>query len=121
MVIKFNIAATFIVAYMQALEIFPTVIRQSGVGLCSCISQMISIAGPYVIFLGSTNLMYPYMVMALICLVGSVATSFLPETIGSKLPETIEEADRFGKHDTYFSYKPRRYEAPMEQEKGEAP
>ena len=33
---------------------------------------------------------FPYMVMALICLVGSVATSFLPETIGSKLPETIE-------------------------------
>ena len=30
------------------------------------------------------------MVMALICLVGSVATSFLPETVGCKLPETIE-------------------------------
>jgi len=117
MLIKFNIAATFLVAYIQALEIFPTCIRQSGVGLCSTISQIISIAGPYVIFLGQTNLMFPYMVMALICLVGSVATSFLPETIGSKLPETIEEADRFGKHDPYFSYKPKRYEIPVEQEK----
>merc|ERR1719215_2229303 len=103
MLIKFNIAATFLVAYIQALEIFPTCIRQSGVGLCSTISQIISIAGPYVIFLGQTNLMFPYMVMALICLVGSVATSFLPETIGSKLPETIEEADRFGKYDFFVN------------------
>jgi len=120
MIIKFNIAATFIVAYIQALEIFPTCVRQSGVGLCSTISQIISIGGPYVIFLGQTNLMFPYMVMALICFVGAVATTFLPETIDCKLPETIEEAVRFGKHDAYFSYKPTRYEAPMEQEKSAA-
>jgi len=30
MVIKFNIAGTFLVAYIQALEIFPTNVRQSG-------------------------------------------------------------------------------------------
>ena len=32
----------------------------------------------------------PYMIMMLICLAGSVATSFLPETLGAKLPETLE-------------------------------
>ena len=30
------------------------------------------------------------MIMMLICLAGSVATSFLPETLGAKLPETLE-------------------------------
>jgi len=113
--IKMNIAATFIVAYVQAMEIFPTCIRQSGVGFCSFVSQIISIGGPYVIALGSTNVVLPYMVMFLMCLVGSVATTFLPETVGAKLPETLEDAVGFARTDRFFSLKPRRYEAPVAQ------
>lgn len=113
--IKMNIAATFIVAYIQAMEIFPTCVRQSGVGFCSFISQIISIGGPYVLTLGMTDPKLPYMVMFLICLVGSVAASFLPETVGAKLPETLEDAEGFARTDKYFSYKPERYEAPVAQ------
>ena len=36
------------------------------------------------------SIQIPYMIMMLICLAGSVATSFLPETLGAKLPETLE-------------------------------
>ena len=57
MVLKMNISATFLVAYIQAMEIFPTPVRQSGIGFCSFISQMISIGGPYTIALGASNLM----------------------------------------------------------------
>jgi len=31
-------------------------------------------------------------------------TSFLPETIGASLPETLEEAAEFGKDQKYFSW-----------------
>ena len=62
---------------------------------------------------------YPYLALFLICLSGTVATSFLPETVGAKLPETLEEANSFGKEDKFFSFKPPRntdkYEAPPEQ------
>ena len=57
MFLKMNISATFLVAYIQAMEVFPTPVRQSGIGFCSFISQMISIGGPYTIALGATNLM----------------------------------------------------------------
>ena len=99
------------------MEIFPTCVRQSGIGFCSFISQMISIGGPYTIALGATDLRYPYLALFLICLSGTVATSFLPETIGAKLPETLEDANDFGKGDSYFSFKPPRtekYELPTE-------
>lgn len=103
----------------QAMEIFPTCVRQSGIGLCSFISQMISIGGPYAIATGYIDPRYPYIVMFLICLVGTVSVSLLPETVGAKLPETLEEANNFGKNDAYFSFKPSRstdkYEAPTEQ------
>ncbi len=42
--------------------------------------------------------------MALICLTGGLAASFLPETAGSELPETMEEAAEFGKDHGYFSW-----------------
>jgi OCT family organic cation transporter-like MFS transporter 4/5 len=72
------------------MEVFPTSVRQSGIGFSSFISQMISIGGPYAMATGATNLMIPYMIMMIICLSGSAATSFLPETLGAKLPETHE-------------------------------
>ena len=55
--------------------------------------------------------------MFLICVTGSVATSFLPETVGAKLPETLEDANQFGRSDKYFSFKPRTgaYQEPSEQ------
>jgi len=118
MFLKMNISATFVVAYIQAMEVFPTCVRQSGIGFCSFISQTISIGGPYVIHLGATDPRYPYLVMFLICLLGSVSTSFLPETVGAKLPETLEDANQFGRSDKYLSFKPNRaggYQEPSEQ------
>merc|ERR1719206_921007 len=118
MILKMNISATFVVAYIQAMEVFPTSVRQSGIGFCSFISQTISIGGPYVIHLGATDPRYPYLVMFLICLLGAVSTSFLPETVGAKLPETLEDANQFGRSDKYLSFKPNRsgaYQEPPEQ------
>ena len=106
--------------FCKAMEIFPTCVRQSGIGFCSFISQMISIGGPYTINLGKHDLRYPYLALFMICLSGTVATSFLPETVGAKLPETLEDANTFGVKVKYFSFKPARsshkYEAPVEQD-----
>lgn len=116
MILKMNISATFVVAYIQAMEVFPTSVRQSGIGFSSFISQMISIGGPYAMATGATNQMIPYMIMMIICLCGSAATSFLPETLGSKLPETLEDANQFGRTDKYFAFRQARgYSAPAEQ------
>jgi hypothetical protein len=38
------------------MEVFPTCVRQSGIGFATLISQTISIAGPYIIYLGATGL-----------------------------------------------------------------
>ena len=46
------------------------------------------------------------MVMSVICLLGGIAASFVPETLGSELPETLEEAANFGSQHKYFSWMP---------------
>lgn len=40
--------------------------------------------------------------MALGSLLGAMTALFLPETAGVDLPDTIEEAEDFGKHHTFF-------------------
>ena len=77
------------------MEIFPTCLRQCGIGLATLISQTISIGGPYVIYLGVQDLRLPYLVMFLVCLCGAVSASLLPETGGFNLPETIADAAKF--------------------------
>jgi OCT family organic cation transporter-like MFS transporter 4/5 len=129
--IKMNISGTFVLAYMQvsgtghskcfkecsifvassqAMEVFPTCVRQSGIGFATLVSQMICIGGPYVIYLGATDLKLPYAIMFLVCLCGFAATVFLPETLGRTLPETIQEATDFGAKDKFFSFLPGREE-----------
>ena len=48
----------------------------------------------------------PYAVMSAICLLGGLAASFLPETLGMELPETVLEADTFGYEHEFFSWMP---------------
>ena len=88
---------------------FPTSVRQSGIGFATLISQTISIGGPYVIYLGATDLKLPYLIMFLVCAIGAIAVSLLPETLGATLPETLDQASVFGKHDKFFSFLPSKY------------
>ncbi len=56
--------------------------------------------------MGATDLKLPYLAMFLISGAGAAAVSFLPETLGATLPETLDEASEFGKNDKYFSWRP---------------
>ena len=47
----------------------------------------------------------PYLIMGVACVVGAVTALFLPETAGADLPDTIEDAEKFGK-DLPFFYMP---------------
>ena len=86
------------------MEVFPTNVRQSGIGIATFISQTISIGGPYVIYLGAFDLRYPYAVMFGVCVAGVIAAAVLPETAGKSLPETLADAEKFGKGDKFFSW-----------------
>ena len=48
--------------------------------------------------------------MFLVCALGAIAVALLPETLGAKLPETLEEATTFGISDKFFSYLPSKFD-----------
>lgn len=45
---------------------------------------------------------YPYMILFAMFLVGIVAMMFLPETLHQKLPETLRDAEKFGKTQQFW-------------------
>ncbi|EDV94421.1 carcinine transporter [Drosophila grimshawi] len=102
--IKFLNALTFFTANLQCLEIYPTCIRQTGVALGSILANGIGVLAPYLVYLGTTvNIRAPYYILGTLFLLGGIGALFLPETLHKKLPDTIEEADNFGRHDKFFS------------------
>ncbi|OXA51668.1 organic cation transporter protein [Folsomia candida] len=105
--IKFGITITSMVVYLQGAEIFPTQLRSTGSGLASTISSIIGITGPYIIFTGKFNASLPYAILGLISAVGLLSSVSLPETFRQHLPETVEQANRFGKGVKFWSYLPK--------------
>lgn len=49
---KFGFTMSFTVVYIYTAEIYPTVLRNLGMGMCSSAARIGSITAPYIIFLG---------------------------------------------------------------------
>ncbi|XP_016978582.1 carcinine transporter [Drosophila rhopaloa] len=102
--IKFLNALTFFTANLQCLEIYPTCMRQTGVALGTILANAIGILAPYLVYLGTTvDIRAPYYILGILFLLGGIGALFLPETLHKKLPDTMEEANHFGRHDKFFS------------------
>ncbi|GAV05723.1 hypothetical protein RvY_15807-2 [Ramazzottius varieornatus] len=95
---RMSVVGTFALAYTFTSELFPTVIRNSGFGLCSIAMRVGSMIAPQIAALGvSSNFKgFPFLVMGAITVAASVATFLLPETKNTKLLSSIEEAEAFG-------------------------
>ncbi|CAB1316753.1 unnamed protein product [Coregonus sp. 'balchen'] len=91
MVGKFGFTMSFTVVYIYTAEIYPTVVRSAGVGMCSSAARIGTIAAPYVIYLGSINKYLPYIIMGSMTVASSALNLFLPETFRKELPETVAQ------------------------------
>nr|CAD7424296.1 unnamed protein product [Timema monikensis] len=102
--VKFCFTVTNYVIYLQGIEIYPTCIRQSGTSVGTLVSTSLGMLGPYIVYLGSTtDIRYPYIILGLMALLGSVLSAFLPETLNVKLPETLYDAQHFGDNQKFWS------------------
>lgn len=103
---KFAITASFAMVYQYAAEMFPTVVRNVGVGSCSFFSRFGSILAPFVgRELGSLSPIAPIFIFGFTSLLGGVLALFLPETNNKTLPNTIQEGEEFCNQTKLFCIK----------------
>ncbi|XP_074529206.1 solute carrier family 22 member 4 [Halichoeres trimaculatus] len=88
---KFGFTMAFSIVYIYTAEIYPTVLRNVGMGMCSSAARIGSITAPYVIYLGTYNKILPYILMGSLTIASSVVNFFLPETLNRDLPETVDQ------------------------------
>ncbi|XP_072256940.1 organic cation/carnitine transporter 2 isoform X1 [Pyxicephalus adspersus] len=88
---KFGITSAFSMVYVYTAELYPTVVRNMGVGTSSMASRLGSILSPYFVYLGAYDRHLPFILMGSLTVLVGIFTLFLPETNGMPLPDTIEE------------------------------
>ncbi|XP_059568833.1 organic cation/carnitine transporter 2 [Alligator mississippiensis] len=88
---KFGITSAFSMVYVYTAELYPTVVRNMGVGASSMASRLGSILSPYFVYLGAYDRFLPYILMGSLTVLTGILTLFLPESYGIPLPDTIEQ------------------------------
>ncbi|KFR17425.1 Solute carrier family 22 member 13, partial [Opisthocomus hoazin] len=89
---KFTATASFSTSYVYAAELFPTVVRQTGVGLCSMSARAAGILAPLIGLLGQYHQAIPMAIFGSAPVVGGLLCILLPETRGTDLVDNTEVA-----------------------------
>lgn len=103
MVGKFTIAGSFAVIYNYSAELFPTVVRNSAMGLGSVAARLSGALTPLITLLDSFDPTIPAITFGVIALISGTWVMFLPETNNQPMPETIADGESFGKGDNCFT------------------
>ncbi|NXR73456.1 S226A protein, partial [Pycnonotus jocosus] len=91
---KGALAASFNCAYIFTGELFPTVIRQTGMGLGGTMARVGGMVAPLVRMAADVTPVLPLVIYGAAPIVSAIATCFLPETRNAPLPETVKDVER---------------------------
>lgn len=92
-----GVTITFPMVYLYSSEVYPTVVRNIGVGLGSVCARIGSMIAPFIATMGSIEPWLPPLLFGCLPIIVSLLCFLLPETMNSELPETIEDGENFGK------------------------
>ncbi|XP_057245405.1 solute carrier family 22 member 6-B-like, partial [Malurus melanocephalus] len=87
------LAASFNCVFLYTGELYPTVIRQTGMGLANTMARLGSITAPLVKMAGELFPALPVVIYGVAPVVSGLVAVLLPETRGMALPETVDEVE----------------------------
>ncbi|XP_028972155.1 solute carrier family 22 member 13b [Esox lucius] len=84
---KFSLAASFTIVYVYTAELYPTVVRQNGVGLNSMCARVAGILAPLIRLLEVYHYAIPMVIYGVLPFLGGGACFLLPETLNTELQD----------------------------------
>ncbi|KAH6928479.1 hypothetical protein HPB50_016715 [Hyalomma asiaticum] len=101
---KFSTTAAYLMLYQQSAELFPTPLRSSSFGVLSSLAAIFTASVPYVVYLVKYGAWIPFLFFAVLTTAAGIAAAWLPETKGYPLCQTVEDAEKFGDDQKFFSF-----------------
>uniref|UniRef100_A0A8C4S9D5 Solute carrier family 22 member 6 n=1 Tax=Erpetoichthys calabaricus TaxID=27687 RepID=A0A8C4S9D5_ERPCA len=86
-------ASCFKCVYMYTSELYPTIIRQTGIGFASTLASVGSMTAPLVMMLEDYFSSLPGLTYGLFPIIAGCFVFFLPETLNVPLPDTIDDVE----------------------------
>uniref|UniRef100_A0A4W4H216 Solute carrier family 22 member 6 n=1 Tax=Electrophorus electricus TaxID=8005 RepID=A0A4W4H216_ELEEL len=90
------LAASFSCCYLYSGELYPTVIRQNGMGWVTMMGRLGAMVAPMVLMLVEVKVWLPGLIFGGVPILSGIFAYFLPETLASPLPDTIQDAEDRG-------------------------
>ncbi|XP_049997599.1 solute carrier family 22 member 13 isoform X2 [Alexandromys fortis] len=91
---KFASSSAFTISYVYTAELYPTIIRQTGMGLVSIFSRIAGIITPLVMLLEQYHRAVPMVIFGSFPIVAGLLCALLPETKGQTLKDTIQDLEK---------------------------
>ncbi|XP_053604364.1 organic cation transporter-like protein [Plodia interpunctella] len=88
----------FIISYLYCSEMFPTVVHNAAVGICSMMARLGSMLAPFVADFGEFGEWCPPVAFGIMPIIAAALGLLLPETKDCQLMLTIEEGEAFGRN-----------------------
>uniref|UniRef100_A0A8C2ZUR3 Major facilitator superfamily (MFS) profile domain-containing protein n=1 Tax=Cyclopterus lumpus TaxID=8103 RepID=A0A8C2ZUR3_CYCLU len=91
MLAKYFVTITFSMMFAYIAELYPTLLRNTAVGVCSTVGRLGNCIAPFLITLNTYVLHLPYIIIGTLGCVAALAALYIPESFGQPLPETIQQ------------------------------
>ncbi|XP_033114133.1 organic cation transporter protein-like [Anneissia japonica] len=93
---KFAISSCYNIHFVFAAEIFPTPVRNVGIGLATMVGNCGAVLAPQLMYIGVVWEQLPYFIFGCFSGIGVLLILLLPETKGTNLPQSIQEGKTLG-------------------------
>ncbi|KAJ8304898.1 hypothetical protein KUTeg_018481 [Tegillarca granosa] len=85
------ITASFNGIFLYTPELFPTNIRNAGIGIASGFGRFAGMLAPFSVYLVDLAQWAPGVLFGVMCFIIAILLRFVPETKGKELAQTVEE------------------------------
>ncbi|KAK3087370.1 hypothetical protein FSP39_005127 [Pinctada imbricata] len=99
---RFCAGSAYLTIYLFSAELYPTVVRNAGLGASSCCARIGSMISPFVaesasLIAGKGGQALPLVIFGGLTIIGAFFSLLLPETMNKKLPDSVEDAVNLGR------------------------
>ncbi|KAJ0033776.1 hypothetical protein NQD34_000883 [Periophthalmus magnuspinnatus] len=86
--------ASFTIAFLYTTELYPTVVRQNGLGYTSFLARLGVSISPLIVLLDDVWHLLPSVIYCAVAVGSGLVAFMLPETLNRRLPEFIEDIEK---------------------------